>query len=126
MEVWKDIKDYEGLYQISDFGRVKSLERFVLNVIHGKILRKERFLKGFPDTYVHIQISLYKEGKERKKYIHKLVAYYFMGHKTDGTTKKVIDHIDENKKNNREDNLQIISHKENIQKHFNLKLNEIT
>jgi hypothetical protein len=124
VESWSDILGYEGLYQISDFGEVKSLKRFAPNPIHGQILKRERLLKGFPDTYGHIQISLYKDGKESKKYVHKLVAYYFMGHETDGTTEKVIDHIDEDKSNNRKDNLQIISHKENISKHFKLKKGE--
>lgn len=125
-EGWKDISGYEGVYQVSDLGRVKSLSRFVPNTLHGQILKKERLLKGYADTYGHIQVSLYKDGKESKKYVHKLVAYYFMGHETDGTTNRVIDHIDENKLNNSRDNLQIISHKENITKHFKRRLNENT
>jgi hypothetical protein len=118
MEVWKDIPDYEGGYQVSDLGRVKSLVRYRVP--------KDKILRAQPNRYGHTFVSLYTEGLENQLYVHKLVAEIFMGHITDGTTKKVIDHINEVQGDNRLENLQIITHKENIQKHFKLKKYEST
>lgn len=116
-EIWKPIPDYEGLYEISDFGNIKSLKRYRVP--------KDKIIKPYADTSGHMQVSLYKDGIERKIYVHKMVAFVYMGHVTDGTTTLVIDHIDEDKTNNRRDNFQIISHRENLQKHYTLnKKNE--
>ena len=116
-EVWKDIEGFEGKYQVSDLGRVKSLPRYRVP--------KERILKQSPDRYGHTFVSLYKHDKDHRRYVHKLVAFAFLNHYTDGTTRLVIDHINEIKSDNRAKNLQIISHKENIQKHYNLKKDKI-
>lgn len=101
---------------VSSFGRIKSLKRF--RVI------KDRILVQNPDRYGHTFVSMYDNGEEGKFYVHKIVALVFMGHRTDGTTKLVIDHIDEDKSNNSTSNLQIITHKENIQKYHKLKKDE--
>ena len=103
-EIWKDVKDYEGLYQVSNLGRVKSIQ-FV----------KERILKGTEDFYGYSVISLCKEGNQKTKTVHQLVAIAFLGHIPCGFN-LVVDHINTIKTDNNLDNLQIITHRENCSK----------
>ena len=111
IEIWKDIKGYEGSYEVSNFGRVKSLER---KSSCGRQLN-ERILKTPPDAYGYYHCNLHKNGNQKLFKVHKLVAITFLNHKPDGH-KIVVDHIDNNKKNNRADNLQLISTRENTSK----------
>jgi hypothetical protein len=103
-EIFKDVKGYEGLYQVSNLGRVKSLK-----------YNKERILKLIPDAYGYYRCNLCSNGKPKQFNVHILVAMAFLGHKSNGY-KIVVDHIDNNEKNNRLDNLQLITHRENISK----------
>lgn len=100
MEVWKKIKDYE-CYQVSNLGNVKRNE---------KLLAKTIFKNGY------IYVGLCLNGKAKKFTVHSLVAAAFLKHKTDGTNKIVIDHINANKIDNRLENLQLISNRENCSK----------
>ena len=106
-EIWKPVPNYEGLYEVSSLGFIRSLKRYGV--------KNTRILKLFADTHGHLQVSLYRGG-EKKFYVHKIVAEVFLGHKTNGTIEKVIDHIDNIKSNNAVSNLQIISHRENASK----------
>ena len=101
METWKDIQDYEGLYQISNFGRVKSLRS------------KGKFLNPLPSTSGYSKVQLYKNGKSRDSYIHILVATAFLP-KSDN--KQEVNHKDGNKRNNNVENLEWVTKSEN-QKH---------
>lgn len=101
-EVWKDIKDYEGLYQVSNWGRVKSLNYNRTGKAEVMIPRKTK--KG----YLLVQLS--KNGKKKTCSVHRLVAGAFLDN-PEG--KPEINHIDENKENNRVDNLEWIWHKDN-------------
>lgn len=114
IEIWKDIMGYEGLYQISSFGRVKSLSR---NKWNGKYsyLQEDRILVQTVNNYYY-RLDLYKEGNKKNWNVHKLVALCFLNHKTDGSHKLCIDHIDGNKLNNNASNLQLISNRENCTK----------
>ena len=104
MEIFKDIKGTDGVYQISDLGRVKSLK-------YGK----EKILKGsMGKTYKSVNIQ------GQRKCMHVLVAEAFLGHVTCGHS-IVVDHVDGNHLNNRLDNLQLISHRENIVKGLKAK-----
>ena len=105
MEEYRDVKGFEGLYQISDLGNVKSFKR-----------NKERILKGSTDIKGYIQITLGKDGKAYNRTMHQLVAIAFLGHEPNGFKGLVVDHIDNNPLNNRLDNLQLITHRENITK----------
>lgn len=111
-EIWKDIKDYEGYYQISNFGNIRSLDRWINNngtlVFHmGKVLSPSKSGPGY------LQIAFYVDGKTQKKYIHRLVMEAF--NPTDNPELE-INHIDENKENNMITNLEWVTHKENINK----------
>lgn len=109
-EEWRDIEGYEGIYQISDCGRVKSLERMVP---WGKGIRhiKERYLR--PDIkkngylFYHLHPG---DGTENSEYAHRLVAQAFI---TNPFHKKDVNHIDGNKLNNCVDNLEWATRSEN-------------
>lgn len=104
IEVWKDIPEYEGLYQVSSFGRVKS---FKCN--REKIMIPQKSARGY------LRVGLRKLGKYDTIKIHVLVAMAFHGHVRDGM-KIVVDHIDNNKLNNHADNLKLIPQRENASK----------
>ena len=110
-EVWKDIKGYEGLYQISNLGRVKTLNRICK--IHRKATReiKEIILttKFLPKGYCFI--ALYKNNKETKFYIHRLVATAFI---PNIDNKPQVNHKDGNKNNNVVSNLEWVTPSENL------------
>jgi len=112
VEIWKDIIGYEGLYQVSSFGRVKSLGGKIIG--NGSIL-KERMLKNRIDTNDYYIVNLCKNSIQKTFKIHKLVAIHFLNHKPDGM-KIVIDHIDNDKRNNHVNNLQLISARLNTSK----------
>ena len=101
IENWKDIPGYEGLYKVSDMGRVLSMRR-------GKMLKP-----GLSHEYRMVVLCDNKKRVTIK--VHQLVAIAFLGHKRCGMT-LVIDHIDGDKENNKLSNLQILSHRGNIQK----------
>ena len=114
MEQWKDISGYTGLYQASNLGRIKSLERICSN---GKGFRggKERVLKPQLTANKYYAVKLCLDGVCKTKDIHQLVAIAFLNHKPNGI-KIVVDHIDHNQLNNNLCNLQLISHRENCSK----------
>lgn len=105
MEVWKDIPGYEGLYQVSNMGRVKSLER-----VSG-YLRKETILGGERIWNGYVRVSLHKDGKYTRFRLHRLVLSTFSP--VEGMERLQVNHIDENKENCRLDNLCWMTAKEN-------------
>lgn len=110
-EIWKDVQGYEGFYQVSSFGRVKSLARVVKRRTSNYKV-KELVLKHCVNNKGYRMVSLTKNSKGRSKEIHKLVAIAFLNHTPCGY-KKVVNHINHNKLDNRVDNLEIISNREN-------------
>lgn len=105
MEQWKPIKGYEGLYQVSNEGRVRSLDRIVAVLKNGKFSEKK--IKGktlklwVAQDYLHV--TLCKDGKVKAPFVHKLVASAFVNNPKGY---KIVNHKDENKLNNRSDNLE--------------------
>ena len=102
-ELWKDVKNYEGLYQVSNYGRVKRLEGLIYAT--GKhtytYIKKERILKPIL-CCGYLYVSLSKHNKRKNVRIHKLVAEAFIPNPNNYNN---IDHKDTNKQNNRADNL---------------------
>ena len=113
MEEFRDIPGYEGMYQVSNEGRVKSLSRVRSNG-SGTYVTKERILKQNLVKGYSL-ITLCKEGKTKSFRVHKLVVIVFLGHTPYGH-KEVVDHINNISTDNRVENLQIISQRENTSK----------
>lgn len=116
-EMWKDILGYEGLYQISSIGRVKSLPRINKNrVIQQEIYKKpSRLPKGY------LRIGLCKNGKTTYYAIHRLVAEAFI---PNPENKPCVNHKDCNTSNNNKENLEWVTYEENNNfKNHNLKRN---
>ena len=97
-EEWTDIKDYEGLYQVSNFGRVKSSYT-------------NRILKPIKHTTGYLGVNLYKNNVSYTKTIHRLVAQAFI---PNPENKPEVNHIDEDKTNNMISNLEWVTSKENV------------
>ena len=102
MEIWKAVKGYEGLYEVSNYGRVRSLERTAWN---GKGYYKipERIRKPQNNGHGYLYVVLCKDGRENKCYVHRLVATAFCENPHGF---KEVNHIDEDKTNNNADNLE--------------------
>jgi hypothetical protein len=109
-EIWKDIPSYEGLYQVSNLGNVKSLNRFVTRG-GNSVFRTGNILKAtFTKDYFKVVLS--KDANKKTFTVHQLVAISFLNHKIDGH-KLVIDHINNNPLDNRLENLQIVTQRFN-------------
>ena len=121
-EIWKDIivEGFEGLYQASNLGNIKSLQRTYWTPAHGGHYKTdpERLLKpSLVGTFTKYKYVLFANNNYRKKFlVHRLVYEAFNGKIPEGYT---IDHIDQNPQNNNIDNLQCITKQENIKKSNN-------
>ena len=108
-EYWKPVVGYEGLYEVSNWGRVKSLKKLVKS--HNKwgecyITINEKILKKRIDKYGYERVMLYKHGKSKLKQVHRLVAEAFIDN-PDNLPQ--VNHKDEDKLNNNVDNLEFCS-----------------
>ncbi|WP_405320527.1 NUMOD4 motif-containing HNH endonuclease, partial [Frisingicoccus sp.] len=130
MEVWKDIAGYEGLYQISNLGRVKSIERWQYNPVckdskqyHPEKIKipSERKRKNAKQGYLALQ--LYKDNKGKNCYIHRLVAEAFI---PNPDNKETVNHINGDKHDNRVENLEWSTYRENNVHAYKTGLNDET
>ena len=101
MEIWKDVKGYEGDYQVSNLGNVKSLK-------YGK----ERLLKPRLSTRGYLEVRLSKQGMVKGKSVHQMVAVNFLNHVPCGM-KLVVNHINIIQTDNRVENLEITTQRYN-------------
>ena len=114
-EIWKPVKNYEGLYEISSLSRVRSLDRVTITK-KGKRIYKGKILKGVEDKKTKYLIYAFsKNGIVKNERIHVIMAINFLDHIPNGFN-IIVDHIDENPQNNSLNNLQLISHRKNIGK----------
>lgn len=115
LEEWKDIPDYEGKYQVSNMGRVKSLNYARRKQV--KVLRP-----GIEKTRGYLSVTLLKDGKQKTKPVHRLVAIAFIPNPNDLPQ---VNHKDENKLNNCVDNLEWCNAKYNCNYgHRNMKISQ--
>lgn len=115
VEKFRDIPGYEGLYQVSDMGRVKSLAKEVIRSNGSKLIYKDTILNPALNSNGYKICRLSKSKKYTSIEVHQLVARAFLGHVPDGYT-IVVDHINNIKTQNNIKNLQLISHRENCSK----------
>lgn len=108
-EEWKDVTGYEGLYQVSNFGNVKSL--WFWNGHKYKKRNEPKILRQSNTTTGYKKVELIKNGIKRSLKVHRLVGIAFI---PNPDNKKTINHIDFNPKNNKVDNLEWCTHQENI------------
>ena len=123
-EIWKDIPNYEGLYQASNLGRIRSLDRIRKQYNHngiatvkykGKILKQQ--IKSGTGYYV---VRLYDNNKKSKtKLIHRLIAETFLKNENNNP---VVNHIDGNKQNNMATNLEWCTQSHNVKESYRLGL----
>lgn len=109
MEIWKDIKGYEGIYKVSNFGFVKSVERIIIRSDNRKRTIKEKIKEGTHNKG-YKRISLIDiNGVAKSHYVHRLVVKSFLY-----DSDLYVDHIDGNKQNNKLENLRYVTNSENL------------
>lgn len=118
-EEWKPVKGFEGLYEVSNLGQVRSLDRLRKNV-KGMAKINGRIITGNHGEKHYYQVALHKDGKKKYMSVHRLVAEAFIPN-PDG--KSQVNHIDGNKQNNVVSNLEWVTPSENILHSFETGLN---
>lgn len=107
MEVWKDIVGYEGKYQVSNLGYIKSLEMWTGD----KYIKRDKILRGSLSNNGYLYVSLCKGGKAKKYKVNRLVAQAFI---ENPYNLPITNHIDGDKTNNCVDNLEWTTQSENL------------
>jgi hypothetical protein len=113
IEIWKSIPDYEGLYEVSNTGFIKTLSRKVqygvaFRIQPERIMTTEKIRKG------HLRVTLSKQGETKRILVHRIVYIVFKGEIQD---ELVVNHKDRNKENNHIDNLELMTNRDNTH-HF--------
>lgn len=101
IEIWKDIPNYEGKYQVSNLGNVRAL-----NFHRG---HKIKMLSQVEDKDGYLKVNLYKNSKLKNFRVHRLVMLAFTGE-----SKLTVNHKDKNKQNNKLENLEYMTYKDNV------------
>ena len=119
-EVWKDVKGYEGIYEVSTLGRVRThKDKTTFTEKHGVRKWKQRILKAKKCKQNSHRVDLWKGGVNKTWLVHRLVALAFIPNTNNLET---VNHIDGNRLNNCADNLEWLSHGDNIRHAFALGL----
>ena len=119
-ETWKDIPNYEGLYEVSDKGRVRSKEgKATYTERHGVRRWKSRILKVKNKNAREFRVDLWKDGNPKTFLVHQLVGFAFLPNPNEY---KSINHLDGNPRNNNVDNLEWCDHRINNNHAFDNRL----
>lgn len=111
MEIWKDIKGYEGSYMVSNYGRVKSLKKYIESYNHTRTqYRPEKILKQYKSKWGYMRVYLTQNSIKKMYAVHRLVASAFIDNPNN---KPCVNHIDNDRSNNHLDNLEWCTYKEN-------------
>lgn len=121
MTNWKNIPDYEGIYEVNDHGEVRTCQgKTTYTEKHGVRRWKQRIMKQKIDKRGYKRVSLWKDGKCKDWLVHRLVAMAFL-EKSEG--RDCVNHIDGNPSNNNLDNLEWCNYLENVEHAFDNRLN---
>ena len=110
-EIWKPVPGYEGFYEVSSLGRVRSVDRVIIRKNGEKRTVKGTILSPTKRKDGYLTIGLRREGSHKTHKIHRIVMLAFVGEPPEG--KYEVDHKDGNPENNRLSNLEYVSRKEN-------------
>ena len=110
-EIWRPVVGYEGLYEVSSYGRVRSLDRYVKCDYESYRLHKGKVLSPAKDRYGYLYVVLSCNGKHKTITVHRLVAQAFIPNPDD---LPIINHKDEDKLNNCVENLEWCTAKYNM------------
>lgn len=109
-EQWRSVAEYEGYYEVSDLGRVRSIPRTVVN--RGRLMRRRGLvLKAGPHSKGYMCVNLSKKGKSSTKRVHALVAAAFCQRPAEA---EEVNHINSDHLDNRAANLEWVTHQQNI------------
>ena len=113
MEKWRDVRGYEGLYQVSSEGMVRSLDRYVTHSRNPdfNVLRKGKIMSPVNHGNGYLYVSLTMRGKRKNHYIHRLVAEAFV---RNPNAFNEVDHKNRNRRDNRAENLRWVDHADNM------------
>lgn len=111
IEEWRKIVGYEGLYEVSSLGRVRSLDRYVKTCYEAYKLQKGKILNPGKNTNGYLQVVLHCNGKYKKCLVHRLVSQAFL---PNPDNLPEVNHKDEDKTNNRVENLEWCTAKYNL------------
>mgnify|MGYP000291181847 CR=1 FL=1 len=115
MEIWKEVKGYEGFYEISNYGNIRSLDRIVVNSKGVYFKLKGKLLSSCVCSQGYKAVVLHKNSKSKSFRVHQLMAINFLNHNTD-SRKIVVDHINNTRTDNNINNLRVITCRENTSK----------
>lgn len=110
-EIWQEIRGYEGLYKVSNLGRVKSENRVVMRSNGAPQTFSEKIIAQRDNSNGYYRVMLWKDGKQEYRFVHRLVAEAFV---QNVDNKPVVDHIDFDRHNNNAENLRWCTQAENL------------
>ncbi len=121
-EIWMDVIGFEGMYQVSNIGRVKSLDRPMKSGVQKNCIRSGGLLKQQITQHGYYQAYLSKHGLTKGITVHRLLALAFI---PNPSKKRAVNHKDGNKKNNNLSNLEWVTDSENVRHAFRTGLNRV-
>lgn len=109
-EIWLPVVGYEGFYEVSSTGKVKSVERFVYGGRVNQRVVREKEMAVYEDHHGYLRVNLNRDNRFKGKFVHRLVAEAFI---KNPSNYPIVNHMDGNKKNNNVNNLEWCTYKYN-------------